>query len=119
VHACQEKYNKRRNLPYHDKGTPTELKRMKTRKSGGSGWDLCSFLPKASSNASRQKPTPLPDDGQQTAMKQQTVMREAYAQTGDSGVGLLHAFVSHCAAINTYFTVNYTIHRNFSFGDVF
>jgi hypothetical protein len=36
-------------------------------------------------NASRQKPKPLPDSGQQTLMKQQTVMRQEYAETGDSG----------------------------------
>jgi hypothetical protein len=50
-------------------------------------------------NACAQKPKPLPDGGQQTVIKQQTVMREAYAETGDSGFGLLQRFVSHKACI--------------------
>ncbi len=36
-------------------------------------------------NASRQNPKALPDDGQRALKWQQTVMREAYAETDDSG----------------------------------
>jgi hypothetical protein len=46
-------------------------------------------------NASRQKPKPPITTGNKPQRKQQTVMREEYAGTGDSGFGLLHAFVSH------------------------
>ncbi len=45
-------------------------------------------------NASRQKPKPLPHDGQRTPIWQQAGMRGEYAKTDDSGFGLLYAFVS-------------------------
>jgi hypothetical protein len=53
-------------------------------------------------NAGAQKPKPLPDDGQHTPTWHQTVMREGYAETADSGFGLLQHFVS---AKTAYFTV--------------
>ncbi len=45
-------------------------------------------------NACAQKPMLRPEDGQQTVMWQQTVMREEYAETAVRGMGLLQRFVS-------------------------
>jgi len=61
----------------------------------GNGNSKRSLQGRRSANASRQKPKALPDDGQQAQMWQQTVTREDYAEAGDSGFGLLHAFVSN------------------------
>jgi hypothetical protein len=44
-------------------------------------------------NASAQKPKPLLDGGQRTVPWHQTGMREDYAETTDSGFGLLQHFV--------------------------
>ncbi len=52
------------------------------------------ILPRKGANASRHMPKSRPDDGQQTVMWHQTVMREAYAETAARGVGLVQRFVS-------------------------
>ncbi len=41
----------------------------------------------------RQQTKARPDDGQQTLIRQRTVMREEYAETTERGFGLLHAIV--------------------------
>ena len=43
----------------------------------------------------RQQPKSRPDDGQHTPTNHRANMREGYDETGERGLGLLHAIVSH------------------------